>query len=127
MKSKLTSSTEDSAHAIIKLESENKCLAARITELERELSNTYRQMIHTIRISIDYSIANLCLLFISYESHESKLRQGEELLNDNKGIITDIKNQNYELDNKIKEGFKSSHTIAPVRLSNMGPLKLNPI
>jgi len=73
LKSKLTSSTEDSAHAIIKLESENKCLAARITELERELSNTY-----------------------------SKLRQGEELLNDNKGIITDIKNQNYELDNKIK-------------------------
>jgi len=52
----LTSSTEDSAHAIIKLESENKCLAARITELERELSNTYRQMIHTTQISIDYSI-----------------------------------------------------------------------
>ena len=45
LKSKLTSSTEDSAHAIIKLESENKCLAARITELERELSNTFRHMI----------------------------------------------------------------------------------
>ena len=42
------------------------------------------------------------------ESHGSKLRQGEELLNDNKEIITDIKNQNYELDNKIKVGFKSS-------------------
>ena len=53
LKSKLTSSTEDSAHAIIKLESENKCLAARITELERELSNTFRHMIlHTSHMGL---------------------------------------------------------------------------
>ena len=29
------------------------------------------------------------------ESHGSKLRQGEELLNDNKEIITDIKNHHH--------------------------------
>ena len=46
-----------------------------------------------------------------YKSCKSKLRQGEELLNDNKGIITDIKNQNYELDNKIKEGFEISSVL----------------
>ena len=67
----------------------------------------------------------LRIWFIGYESYESKLRQGEELLNDNKGIITDIKNQNYELDNKIKEGFKSSHMTQSV-FCNMGRLELNP-
>ena len=45
LKTNLTQNSEENAHALIKLQSENKCLIARIGELENELSHTYRNEI----------------------------------------------------------------------------------